>query len=105
MAIAQAFGISKIIAFDISQKRADFAKSYGADYVGLSPPIKEGQGFGAWADEWKASALKEAGIDPWGVDVVVEASGAESSMHAGMAFVHSGGTCMSSICTICGPAD
>jgi Zinc-binding dehydrogenase len=93
LAVAQAFGLSKILAFDVRQNRIDFAKSYGADYVAIAHPPEQGQDPGQWAEAWKALALKEAGIDPWGVDVVVEASGAESSMHAGMAFLHSGGTC------------
>lgn len=93
MATAKAYGVSKIIAFDISQKRVDFAKSLWADYAAVSPRKPEGQDYGDWADEFKASALKDAGVDTWGVDIVVEASGAEPCMHAGMAFVHSGGTC------------
>ena len=93
MAIAQAFGISKILAFDVIQKRVDFAKGYGADYVSLVPPRPEGAGYYDWAEAWKASALAEAGVDLWGVDVVVEASGAEAAMHACMSFVHTGGTC------------
>lgn len=93
MAVAQAFGISKILAFDIIPKRTEFAKGFGADYVSLVPPKPEGRNYHEWAEAWKVRALAEAGVDPWGVDVVVEASGAESAMHAGMSFVHMGGTC------------
>lgn len=92
MAVAQALGVSKILAFDVRQNRIDFAKGYGADYVSLVHPPEKGQDPGAWANAFKAKALKEADVDPWGVDVVVEASGAELSMHAGMAFLHTGGT-------------
>lgn len=93
MAVAQAFGISKILAFDVIKKRVEFAKGFGADYVALVPPKLEGATYHEWAEAWKVSALAEAGIDPWGVDVVVEASGAEAAMHACMSFVHIGGTC------------
>ena len=97
MAVAQAFGISKILAFDIIQKRVEFAKGFGADYVSLVPPKSEGRDYHEWAETWKVSALAEAGVDSWGVDVVVEASGAEAAMHAGMSFVHMGGTCACSL--------
>ena len=93
MAVAQAFGISKIIAFDVIQKRVEFAKGFGADYVTLVPPKPVGTTYHDWAEAWKVSALAEAGVDSWGVDVVVEASGAEAAMHACMSFVHIGGTC------------
>lgn len=93
MAVAQAFGISKILAFDIIEKRVEFAKGFGADYASLVPPKLENITYHEWAEDWKVSALAEAGVDSWGVDVVVEACGAESAMHAGMSFVHMGGTC------------
>ena len=93
MGVAQAFGISKVLAFDIVQKRVEFARGFGADYASLVPPKPEGSSYHEWAEAWKVSALAEAGVDPWGVDVVVEASGAESAMHAGMSFVHMGGIC------------
>jgi len=92
MAVAQAFGISKILAFDVIPSRVEFAKGFGADYVSLVPPKPEGATYYEWAEAWKVSALAEAGVDSWGVDVVVEASGAESAMHACMSFVHIGGT-------------
>jgi len=92
MAVAQAFGVSKILAFDVIQKRVEFAKGFGADYVTLVPPKPEGTTYHDWAEAWKVSALAEAGVDSWGVDVVVEASGAEAAMHACMSFVHIGGT-------------
>ena len=93
MAVAQAFGISKILAFDVIKKRVEFARGFGADYASLVPHKPDGTTYHEWAEAWKVSALAEAGIDPWGVDVVVEASGAEAAMHAGMSFVHIGGTC------------
>ena len=93
MAVAQAFGISKILAFDVVPKRVEFAKAFGADYASLVPPKPEGRKYHEWAEAWKVTALTEAGVDLWGTDVVVEASGAELAMHAGMSFVHMGGTC------------
>lgn len=95
MAVARAYGVTKILAFDISQSRVDFARSFCADYAALSPPAAEGESYSAWSVGFKANALKEAGVDSWGVDVAVEASGAEACMHAAMEFLHSGGTCES----------
>ncbi|KAF5393972.1 hypothetical protein D9757_000338 [Collybiopsis confluens] len=92
MATARAYGISKIIAIDISQKRIDFAKSMWADFGFLSPQKKADEDYADWADAFKARAMKDADIDAWGVDIAVEASGAEPSMHAGIAFTHAGGT-------------
>jgi hypothetical protein len=93
MATAKAFGVSKILAFDVLESRVAFARSMWADYAAISPSREEGEEYGDWAARFKTEALKAAGVDPWGVDVVVEAAGAEAAMHAGMTFVHSGGTC------------
>ncbi|KAF9076576.1 GroES-like protein [Rhodocollybia butyracea] len=92
MATARAYGVSKIIAVDVLQKRIDFAKNVWADYGFMSPPRKDDQDYQDWAYAFKNQVMKDTGLDPWGFDVVVEASGAEPSMHAGIAFAHSGGT-------------
>lgn len=95
MAVARAYGVSKILAFGRTQPRIDFAKKFAADYASPTPvPPKDQSKYRPWADEFKNNALKDAGLDPgWGVDVVVESSGAESCIHAGVAFLHNGGTC------------
>lgn len=93
MATARAYGVSKIIAIDISQKRIDFAKSMWADYGFMSPRKEADQDYSDWADAFKTQVMKDAGLDSWGVDIAVEASGAEPCMHAGIAFTHAGGTC------------
>ncbi len=72
-----------------------FAKSYIADYASVSPPKQEGQDITAWSVDFKREALAAAGVGAHGVDVVVEASGAEACMHAGVEMVHTGGTCES----------
>ncbi|KAE9404477.1 GroES-like protein [Gymnopus androsaceus JB14] len=92
MATARAYGVSKIIAIDISQKRIDFAKSMWADYGFMSPRKEADQDYSDWADAFKTQVMKDAGLDSWGVDIAVEASGAEPCMHAGIAFTHAGGT-------------
>ncbi|KAK8858800.1 hypothetical protein IAR55_003030 [Kwoniella newhampshirensis] len=92
MAVARAFGVSKILAFDISGKRVKFAKDYIADFTAVSPPLSDGQDLTSWSISLKQEMLAAAGIDPKGVDVVVEASGAEPCMHAGIEILHTGGT-------------
>ncbi|KAF9019238.1 GroES-like protein [Hymenopellis radicata] len=92
MAVARAYGVSKILAFDISQKRVDFAKSLWADYAALSPVRPGDQDILEWADAFKMQSMADAGLESWGVDIAVEASGAEACMAAGMSFVHPGGT-------------
>jgi len=92
MAVAKAYGVAKIIAFDISESRVKFAKGYVADFTAVSPRLKEGQDLTSWSVEMKQTMLAAAGIDAKGVDVVVEASGAEPCMHAGIEMLHTGGT-------------
>jgi D-xylulose reductase len=97
MAAARAHGISKIVAFDLIQKRVDFALKHWADHAIIPEQPYEGQDYEDWANELKQRTLSAAGIDPFGVDIAIEASGAESCMHAGITFVHNGGTCKSPV--------
>ncbi|KAK0195023.1 GroES-like protein [Armillaria mellea] len=92
MAVARAYGVSKILAFGRSKARVDFAKKMWADYAVVSPPLDEGQDVINWAEAFKTVAMEEAGIDSCGVDIAVEATSAEAYVHAGMAFLHPGGT-------------
>lgn len=57
--------------------------------------MQVGQDITSWSVDMKQTMLAKAGVDPKGVDVVVEASGAEACMHAGIEMVHTGGTCKS----------
>lgn len=93
MATARAFGVSKILAFDILPSRVEFAKKHYADYAAVPPSREEGEDYPTWANKFKKEALVAAGVDDWGVDTVVEAAGSEAAMHAGMIMVHNGGTC------------
>ena len=95
MAVARAYGVSNILAFNRSQKRADFARSLWADYVAVPPIRAKQEDPFAWAESFKAKVMAETALDACGVDVAVDASGAESCMQAGMSFVRPGGTCMS----------
>jgi D-xylulose reductase len=93
MAVAKACGISRIIAFNRSQARADFAANYLADHAFVTPPQLEGEDYATWAERVKKDCLEEAGLDPNGVDVAVEVSGAEACVHLGMGMLRLGGTC------------
>ncbi|KAK0213203.1 GroES-like protein [Desarmillaria ectypa] len=64
MAVARAYGVSKILAFGRSQAR-------GQDVI-------------EWAESFKTTAMKEAGVESWGVDISIEVTSAEAYMHAGM---------------------
>lgn len=95
MAVAKAFGAKRIIAVDISQDRLDFAKSYAATDVYLPPRKNEGEINLDYSrrvadDMLQAFGLKDRGPD--GVDVVVDASGAETCIQTGLFLAKCGGT-------------
>jgi len=95
MAVAKAFGAKRVIAVDISQDRLDFAKSYAATDIYL--PIKKNEGEAnidysrrVSDDIMQKFNLKDRGPD--GVDVVVDASGAETCIQTGLYLAKCGGT-------------
>jgi D-xylulose reductase len=92
MAVAKAYGARKIIAVDISESRLKFAKSYAATHT-FSPP-RRGQDdeIMSWNRQVAAGVLRDMGEDA-GVDVVIEASGAEPCMQLGVHLLRTGGTC------------
>ncbi|KAI8280961.1 hypothetical protein K4K56_011958 [Colletotrichum sp. SAR 10_98] len=77
LAVAKAYGVKKVIMFDIESSRTQFAETYGAT-VGIVPPKNE-------------DPSHELGN---GFDVIVEASGAESCIQMAIAMLKSGGTCI-----------
>ncbi|KAH8692441.1 xylitol dehydrogenase [Talaromyces proteolyticus] len=82
-AVAKAFGASKIIAVDIQQNRLAFAKKYIATSTFM--PDKG-------SAEENAIRLKEENDLGPGADVVIDASGAEPSVHTGIHALRTGGT-------------
>lgn len=82
-AVARAFGASKIIAVDIQPARLGFAKKYAATAIfepsKVSPPEN-------------AARLIEENDLGLGADAVIDASGAEPSVHTGIHTLRSGGT-------------
>lgn len=82
-AVAKAFGASKVIAVDIQKPRLDFAMSYTA--TGIFMPEKVS------AVENAIRLKTEHDLGP-GADVVIDASGAEPSVHTGIHTLRTGGT-------------
>lgn len=92
MAVAKAYGCSKIIAFDISTSRVDFAKEHYATHGFASEKKPDEMDSMVFARQAAQKVISKVGLDG-GVDVVIEASGAESCMQAGVALVRPGGVC------------
>ncbi|KAL5346288.1 hypothetical protein ACLOAV_008556 [Pseudogymnoascus australis] len=83
-AVSRTFGATTIVAVDILQSRLDLAKeTFGATHTVLA-----GQ---APSTENAARIIKEANLGT-GADVVIDASGAESSIQTGIHVLRSGGT-------------
>jgi len=90
-AVCKAYGARKVIGVDISQSRLDFAKTYGAD--GIFRPSKPEAGLDpVLASEKMAEQIKkEFGLGE-GADVVLECTGAEPCIQAGVFVAKKGGT-------------
>lgn len=96
MAVAKAYGASKIIVFDIEPSRVDFAKKYCADIGVVSPRKPSEQDQMSFVTEFVQQTLKEYGLGG-GVDVAVEASGADACMQMAVVATKAGGTCKSRV--------
>lgn len=92
MAVAKAYGVKKIIGFDIEQSRVDFAVKYNADIGIVSPMNKESAEPLKFATDFMNSVMEEHGLGS-GVDLTIEASGAESSAQMAVVITKPGGMC------------
>ncbi|KFA71081.1 hypothetical protein S40288_05512, partial [Stachybotrys chartarum IBT 40288] len=93
LAVAKAYGVRKIVMFDIEQSRIDFALKYGA-HAGFVPPRREEPKQPLeFAQEYTKSIIAELGITN-GFDVAVEASGAEVCAQMAICSLKNGGTCI-----------
>ncbi|KAL1604743.1 Endo-1,4-beta-xylanase 2 [Paraconiothyrium brasiliense] len=82
-AVAQAFGASKVVVADIVESRLQFAKDFGVDetyFMNAQSPASNAR-----------SLLVRCGYAA-GVDVVVDATGAEPCIQCGVAALRRGGT-------------
>ncbi|KAG6114836.1 hypothetical protein E4U14_001207 [Claviceps sp. LM454 group G7] len=82
-AVARAYGASKVASVDIVQSKLDFARDFASTHTYLSQRI---------APEENARAIKQHLGLPRGVDVVIDASGAEPSIQTSLHTVRMGGT-------------
>ncbi|KAI6163028.1 xylitol dehydrogenase [Pisolithus thermaeus] len=95
MAVAKAFGASRVIAIDIVSHRLEFAKSYAATDTFMPPLLEQSETNGEFSKRAAALMKAELGIaeqGAQGIDLVVDASGAETSIQTGIRIVKSGGT-------------
>lgn len=111
MAVARSYGAREIIAIDRVKERVTFAKKYAATHAEVSPERQmtaetdghlEVKGRGstirevgdemAWLDDWVEEHFEAWGVRP-GLDLVIDATGAEACMQLGVAMLRPGGTC------------
>lgn len=93
LAVAKAYGVKKIVMFDIEESRTKFAQSYGAD-AGIvmarnNVPSKDSLTF---SQEYAKEIITNYDIGS-GFDVAVEASGAEICAQMAVCMLKQGGTC------------
>jgi D-xylulose reductase len=97
LAVAKAYGVRKIVIFDIEQARVDFAVKYGAD-AGSVPPMKpENVDSLAYAQQFAKQVIEEHDVKH-GFDVAIEASGAEICAQMAVCIAKNGGTCKCLAC-------
>ncbi|THH14889.1 hypothetical protein EW146_g5503 [Bondarzewia mesenterica] len=95
MAVAKAFGASRIVAVDIVPARLEFAKSYAATETYLPPAPEAGESKIAYSERSADLMKKQLGIEERGekaIDLVLDASGAEVSIQTGLFISKIGGT-------------
>lgn len=90
-AVSKAYSAKKVIGVDISQSRAEFARTFGADDVFIPPPKPEGKDDSLWSEE-VARIMKEKFDLGEGPDVVLEATGAQACIQTGIHLTKKGGT-------------
>ena len=96
MAVARAYGAKKIIAFDIEQSRVDFAVKYNADIGVVCPFNTDKVEPLTFATDFMNKIIAEHGLGS-GVDLTIEATGAEACVQMAVVLTKSGGTCEFSI--------
>ncbi|KAK5159932.1 hypothetical protein LTS14_002038 [Recurvomyces mirabilis] len=90
-AVAKAYGAAKVIGIDVVQSRLDFAKSFAADGVFMAPKPKPGVDPVEHSEKVAALIKKEFNLGE-GPDVVLECTGAEACIQAGVFVAKKGGT-------------
>ena len=75
--------------------RAEFARSYCADYAFVNPPKVAGEGSLTYSRRVATQILSEVPGLSRGFDLCIEASGAEECMQMGLILCRPGGCCKS----------
>lgn len=83
-AVSRVYGATEVVSVDILPPKLDKAKEFAATRVYLSQPVSP--------QENAASLLRNTGLSASGADVVIDASGAASSIQAALHVVRKGGT-------------
>ncbi|RMY67774.1 hypothetical protein D0863_07576 [Hortaea werneckii] len=89
-AVAKAYGAKKVIGVDVVQSRLEFAKSFGADGTYLPPKPEQGTDPVQHSEKVAELIKKEFDLGE-GPDVVIEATGAEPCIQAGVNLTKKGG--------------
>jgi D-xylulose reductase len=94
MAVARACGARRVIAIDIMESRLEFAKSYAATDVFCPPKPHKDESQIAYSKRSNETLKKGLGVADTGVagvDVVIEATGAEACIQTGFYLIKPGG--------------
>lgn len=94
MAVAKALGASRIIAVDIVSDRVAFAKNYAATDGFIPPPRDPNESAIAYSKRASDIMKQSLHVDergPTSIDVVIDASGAETSIQMALYLVRIGG--------------
>lgn len=94
MAVAKGLGAARIIGVDINADRLAFARSYAATDT-FTPPVKGDESNSAYALRAAKELLSTLGLPERGhgaIDLVVDATGAETCIAIGLNAVRPGGT-------------
>ncbi|KAK6366324.1 hypothetical protein LTS17_010830 [Exophiala oligosperma] len=93
LAVAKAYGVKKIVMFDIEESRTKFAESYGADVGIVTHKNDSGKDSLTFAQDFATEIIQKHDIGS-GFDVAVEASGAEVCAQMAVCMLKAGGTCI-----------
>ncbi|KAL2828978.1 hypothetical protein BDW59DRAFT_159376 [Aspergillus cavernicola] len=93
IAVAKAYGVRKILVFDIEQTRMDFAVSYGAD-VGIVTPKDDGSTEAlAFSQDFTKTVIQMHSLEQ-SVNVSTEASSAKVCAQMAVTILKAGGICI-----------
>lgn len=95
MAVAKGLGAGRVIGVDINKDRLDFARSYAATDIYIPPAMKEGEAKAAYSLRAAQDLLATLRIPERGhgsIDLVIDATGAETCIQMGLNAVRPGGT-------------